>query len=156
MKCAIILAAAVAAMASALPSGNKPLLPWVSDEERFLPHECGPFGYDEKTCGTLIYCDAFESAIFNKPTGYANTQQCLDAHEPAPILPWVAAPNVFRPSSCQVGLISAECPFVCGLFGTFNDKLCGTKRYCEAFDKVKPKPLGYKNTEECFRAHRAL
>ncbi|KJZ70061.1 hypothetical protein HIM_10544 [Hirsutella minnesotensis 3608] len=157
MKCSIILAsAAAAAVARALPSGSTPLLPWVDNARRVMAHECGFWGYSDEMCGTQIYCDAFDSATFNRPTGFANAQECLNAHEPAPTLPWLGAPDVVRPASCEPGVYSEKCPMVCGMHGIYTDQLCGTKAYCDAFDHAKPKPLGYKTSEACFDAHDRL
>ncbi|PHH70397.1 hypothetical protein CDD83_5449 [Cordyceps sp. RAO-2017] len=156
MKYAVVFTSATAIVAHALPSSaSKPLLPWVGEADRRMPHECGPWGYNDEMCGSLIYCDSIESAPFQRPTDYTSTQDCLDAHEPAPTLPWIGSPGVVRPQSCQPGLISIECPVVCGMFNFYSDSLCGTKQYCEAFNK-KPKPLGYKNAEACFDAHDRL
>ncbi|EQL03010.1 hypothetical protein G6O67_001849 [Ophiocordyceps sinensis] len=154
MKYAILLAGA-AALVSAVPTASYKI-PWIDNAHRQMPHECGFWGYTNDMCGTQIYCDAFDSAGLNKPTGFANAQECFDAHEPGPILPWIGAPSRVRPAWCEKGVYSNECPFMCGLHGTYTDELCGTKAYCDAFDLVKPKPLGYKNAEACFDAHDRL
>ncbi|KAM4063737.1 hypothetical protein HRG_006853 [Hirsutella rhossiliensis] len=148
----VIAILGAAALARAVPTASQKL-PWIDDAHREMAHECGFWGYSDEMCGTQIYCDAFDSATFNKPTEFKNAQECFNAHEAAPTLPWIAAPTQVRPKWCEKGVYSEECPFECGLQGMYNDGLCGTQAYCDAFDLAKYKPRGYKNAKACFAAH---
>ncbi|KJK73550.1 hypothetical protein H634G_11186 [Metarhizium anisopliae BRIP 53293] len=132
--------------------------PWISLQQTSQSWNCGGWDYRDETCGTQIYCDSFDSRPQSRKAGFfKSTQECLDAHEPAPILPWTEKPTTVRPETCVKGVSSRECPDVCGTQGFYSEGLCGTKFFCEGFD-WKPKPhwaQGYKNAAACFDAHES-
>ncbi|KID61215.1 Subtilisin-like protease 1 [Metarhizium brunneum] len=133
-------------------------LPWLSPEgylvDRVTP--CGSFYYSDANCGTARYCDSYDRG---KPTTpkkgfFKSAQECLDAHEPPPILPWIEKPTIVRHERCDETDISAKCPEACGT-EKYDEEFCGTKFICEGFDE-KPKPIWaieYPNTKACFDGH---
>ncbi|KAM4064109.1 hypothetical protein HRG_007135 [Hirsutella rhossiliensis] len=148
MKYAIIFAS-FAAVAFALPQGGPNTgqkLPWTAGSN--FRADCGWWGWDEKGCGTEKYCDAIDeqapnlSDFDNGKPRYKSTKECFDAHDPAP---WTEGSN-----------FSADC----GWWG-WDEKGCGTKKYCDAIDEQAPNLSGfdngkprYKSTKECFDAHQ--
>ncbi|KJZ74825.1 hypothetical protein HIM_05734 [Hirsutella minnesotensis 3608] len=141
-------------------SASRPLakMPWITEDMTSNFWDCGFFAYSENNCGSQVYCDAFDSDPKVKKRGFfKNAQECFDAHEPAPKLRWQEQPpQKPRPASCGDNVISDECPQVCGQRGEYDEGSCGTQAYCEAFDKIKPRPYslrGFKNTEACLQAH---
>lgn len=136
------------------PSSVAKKLPWVEEGSRM--GGCRDFDYNDIACGTQIYCDAFDAKPEAGKAGFFKTaQECFDAHEPAPKLPWMnAPPPKVRAESCQPYQISPECPITCGVI--YHEQLCGTQAYCEAFDH-KPRPSflqGFKDSQACFDRHK--
>ncbi|KID82186.1 Peptidase S8, subtilisin-related protein [Metarhizium guizhouense ARSEF 977] len=125
-------------------------IPWTPEPKK--SGECGDPEYSERKCGSQKYCNAFDAAPQEPKTGFfKNAKECFDAHEPAPKLPWIKAPNPKTgPGSC--GHSATGNP----AWAIYNDAICGTQVYCEAFDKIKPRPdflFGFKDTKACLEAH---
>ncbi|KAG8406056.1 hypothetical protein J3458_021392 [Metarhizium acridum] len=118
--------------------------PWISSV--IQSWNCGIPDYSDEDCGTLVYCNSYDEWPETPKRGFfKSAQECFDAHEPAPILPWIEKPTTVRPESCSGEIISE------GVLG-YGERVCGTKLFCEAFD-LDPKPEGYKNAKACFDAH---
>ncbi|EFY96687.1 peptidase S8 family protein [Metarhizium robertsii] len=144
---------------------NKPVkkLRWIKGYGNVDPYiPCG-VNYRDEDCGTLIYCDSYDRYPTARKEGFfKSTQECFDAHEPAPILPWREKPTTVRPESCHLEE-SAECPWVCGhldLDAYYTEHYCGTKVFCELHDEehaenkgYRPTYLQYKNAKACFDGH---
>ncbi|KAF5121820.1 Subtilisin-like protease 2 [Metarhizium anisopliae] len=130
-------------------------LPWIADEDASDWGSCGRFYDSDLSCGTLVYCDSYDTRpTLPKKGFFKSAQECFDAHGPAPILPWIEKPTTVRPDTCDKSSESAQCPRVCGS-GGYDEYVCGTKFVCEGFD-LNPKPdwaKGYKNAKACFDAH---
>ncbi|KAF5128317.1 Alkaline protease 1 [Metarhizium anisopliae] len=124
-------------------------IPWTPEPK--YSDECGP-EYSERKCGSQKYSNALDEAPRAPKTGFfKNAKECFDAHEPAPKLPWIKAPSPKTgPDSCGSGFGGNPA------WAIYDDASCGTQVYCEAFDKIKPRPdflFGFKDTKACLEAH---
>ncbi|PHH74131.1 hypothetical protein CDD80_3290 [Ophiocordyceps camponoti-rufipedis] len=89
----------------------------------------------EKFCGTERYC-----ASFSRPFGrskYQSERECLDHHEKAPKKPWLEPTNHV---ACASNLGRHE-------------QQCGTKVYCQSFDRLVGTGHRYASEQECLDAH---
>lgn len=124
-------------------------IPWTPEPKN--SDVCGP-EYSEWKCGSQKYCNALDEAPRAPKTGFfKNAKECFDAHEPAPRLPWIKAPSPKTgPDSCGYSFTGNPA------WAIYDDASCGTQVYCEAFDKIKPRPdflFGFKDTMACLEAH---
>ncbi|PFH58644.1 hypothetical protein XA68_13413 [Ophiocordyceps unilateralis] len=140
----------LASATTASPPTQK--LPWIQPEREHTG--CGASTDAEQACGTRHYCTAHK--LYNGPKDYRNAEECFDAHQSPPLLPWVQAPDRVRAKWCPRGLISRDCPRVCRIKGPYMEELeCGTLLWCAFFDDHQWWPFEFKDSKDCLDAHEA-
>ncbi|RDA94780.1 hypothetical protein CP533_4220 [Ophiocordyceps camponoti-saundersi (nom. inval.)] len=132
------------------PNSRTKLLPWIEPNSK-KAEECGDGSIrfiTEANCGTQRYCDAFASVEMARTDGkFTSKAGCLAAHAPRPAgskeakWPWIEGKDDFRK---------------CGIEG-WREPICGTQRYCDAFD-LEPEMVNgrFDSSSECYAAHEPM
>lgn len=120
-------------------------LPWMLPSND--PDGCGYFGYDERVCGTRVFCNIIDlngiekSSRIEGLSAWKTTKECRDAREPAPKLPWV--------EKGSDGSGSSTCD---------SETDCGTEKWCKSYDDLEAVgewewPPSFLDSQDCFDAH---
>ncbi|PHH69161.1 hypothetical protein CDD80_6972 [Ophiocordyceps camponoti-rufipedis] len=135
---------------AALPTALPQKLPWLEPPSN--PTSCIPLRSSEKDCGTRLFCNHhdFEPG----PREYPNAQACFDAHHPAPLLPWIPAPEVDRNDDSCWEHDEDSCPRFCEEGGKYREEQqCGTEVWCSYFDENRWWPFLFESKQACLDAH---